>query len=335
MAQAKKRTEKPAPKAQAFTFGDPEPVLNKRDIMSYFHSAFNGSYYEPPISFDGLARSLPSNPHHESAIRFKVNQLAAHFIPSKYLKRHEFTRMATDYLVFGNLFAELHWSRMGTLLDVTTALARWTRVKKDNRYVMLIDGKEHEFEPGSIAHLQEPDINQEIYGLPAYTSALQSAWLNEAATLFRRKYYLNGSHAGFILYVNDAAANAEDIDALRDAMKNAKGPGNFRNLFYYAPNGKKEGIQVIPMSEVTAKDDFSSMKNVTRDDILAAHRVPPQLLGVVPVNAGGFGSIQDAAEVFHNNEIRPVMAALEGLNDMIEEKVIGFQDYLGSELINL
>lgn len=28
-------------------------------------------------------------------------------------------------------------------------------------------------------------------------SALQSAWLNEAATLFRRKYYKNGSHAGF------------------------------------------------------------------------------------------------------------------------------------------
>ncbi|OKH88114.1 phage portal protein [Thalassospira sp. TSL5-1] len=329
MAQAKKRTEKPAPKVQAFTFGDPEPVLNKRDIMSYFHSAFNGSYYEPPISFDGLARSLPSNPHHESAIRFKVNQLAAHFIPSKYLKRHEFTRMATDYLVFGNLFAELHWSRMGTLLDVTTALARWTRVKKDNRYVMLIDGKEHEFEQGTIAHLQEPDINQEIYGLPTYTSALQSAWLNEAATLFRRKYYLNGSHAGFILYVNDAAANAEDIDALRDAMKNAKGPGNFRNLFYYAPNGKKEGIQVIPMSEVTAKDDFSSMKNVTRDDILAAHRVPPQLLGVVPVNAGGFGSIQDAAEVFHNNEIRPVMAALEGLNDLLGLQVISFSSYAG------
>ena len=110
-------------------------------------------------------------------------------------------------------------------------------------------------------------------------------------------------------------------------MKNAKGPGNFRNLFYYAPNGKKEGIQVIPMSEVTAKDDFSSMKNVTRDDILPAHRVPPQLLGIVPVNAGGFGSIQDAAEVFHNNEIRPVMAALEGLNDMIEEKVVSFSEY--------
>tara|TARA_R110000824_G_scaffold359384_1_gene546931 strand:+ start:408 stop:1421 length:1014 start_codon:yes stop_codon:yes gene_type:complete len=332
MATATKRTtkaDKQQTRAELFTFGEPEPVLNKRDVMSYFHSAFNGSYYEPPISFDGLAKSLPSNAHHESAIRFKVNQLAAHFIPSKFLKRQEFTRMAFDFLVFGNLFAEQRFSRLGKLMEVKTALARWTRAKKDNRFIMLIDGKEHEFDEGAILHLQEPDINQELYGLPTYVAALQSAWLNEAATLFRRKYYLNGSHAGFVMYVNDAAANPEDIDALRKAMKDAKGPGNFRNLFYYAPNGKKDGIQIMPLSEVAAKDEFANMKNVTRDDVLAAHRVPPQLIGVVPVNAGGFGSIQDAAEVFHNNEIRPIMAALEGLNDMIGQPVIAFKEYQG------
>lgn len=95
---------------------------------------------------------------------------------------------------------------------------------------------------------------------------MQSALLNESATLFRRKYYNNGSHAGFILYMTDAAQNEEDIDALRTALKTAKGPGNFRNLFVYAPNGKKEGIQLIPVSEVAAKDEFGSIKNISRDD---------------------------------------------------------------------
>lgn len=45
----------------------------------------------------------------------------------------------------------------------------------------------------------ELDLNQEIYGLPEYLSAIPSALLNEPATLFRRKYYMNGSHAGFIM----------------------------------------------------------------------------------------------------------------------------------------
>ncbi|RTS60628.1 Presumed portal vertex protein, partial [Pseudomonas aeruginosa] len=162
---------------------------------------------------------------------------------------------------------------------------------------------EHEFEKGSVIQLREADINQEIYGVPEWFCALQSALLNESATLFRRKYYNNGSHAGFILYMTDAAQNEEDIDALRTALKTAKGPGNFRNLFVYAPNGKKEGIQLIPVSEVAAKDEFGSIKNISRDDQLAGLRVYPQLMGVVPQNAGGFGSISDAAAVWASLEL--------------------------------
>ncbi len=87
---------------------------------------------------------------------------------------------------------------------------------------------------------------------------LRSACLNEAATLFRRKYYKNGSHAGFVFYMPDAAANIQDVDNLRQAMRDSKGPGNFRNLFMYAPNGKKDGIQILPVSDVAAKDEFST-----------------------------------------------------------------------------
>lgn len=61
----------------------------------------------------------------------------------------------------------------------------------------------HEYKAENICHLIEPDVNQEVYGAPEYLSALNAAWLDESATLFRRKYYLNGSHAGYILYVND------------------------------------------------------------------------------------------------------------------------------------
>ncbi len=49
-----------------------------------------------------------------------------------------------------------------------------------------------------------------------------------------------------------------------EALKNSKGPGNFRNLFMYAPNGKKDGIQLIPVSEVTARDEFFNIRNVVR-----------------------------------------------------------------------
>ncbi|GKJ20610.1 hypothetical protein NUBL13794_17140 [Klebsiella pneumoniae] len=42
----------------------------------------------------------------------------------------------------------------------------------------------------------------------------------------------------------------------------------------YSPYGKEDGIQIIPLSEVAAKDEFLNIKNMSRDDMMAAHRVP-------------------------------------------------------------
>ncbi|EOU8508428.1 phage portal protein [Escherichia coli] len=173
----------------------------------------------------------------------------------------------------------------------------------------------------------EPDINQEIYGLPGYLSAIPSALLNESATLFRRKYYINGSHAGFIMYMTDAAQNQEDVNNLRNAMKSAKGPGNFRNLFMYSPNGKKDGLQIIPLSEVAAKDEFLNIKNVSRDDMMAAHRVPPQMMGIMPNNVGGFGDVEKASRVFVRNELMPLQKRLQEMNDWLGKEAIQFNTY--------
>lgn len=75
--------------------------------------------------------------------------------------------------------------------------------------------------------------------------------------------------------MTDAAQNQEDVNNIRQPMKSSKGPGNFGNLFMYSPNGKKDAIQIIPLSEVAEKDEFLNIKNVSRDDMIAAHRVPP------------------------------------------------------------
>ena len=101
--------------------------------------------------------------------------------------------------------------------------------------------------------------------------------------------------------------------------------GNFRNLFVCAPAGKKDGIQLIPVSEVAAKDEFSSIKNISRDDLLAALRIPPQLMGIVPQNAGGFGSLREAAEVWAVNELEPLQARLAQVNDWLGEEVVSFK----------
>jgi len=180
---------------------------------------------------------------------------------------------ALDYIIFGNGFMEQRQSRTGQLLRLETSPAKYTRRGLEDGVFWFVENyvEPHDFAADSVFHLQEPDINQELYGLPEYLSALNSVWLNESATLYRRKYFENGAHAGYVMYVTDPAQNKEDISALRDMMSKSKGDGNFRNIFYHAPNGKPDAIKIIPLSEVATKDDFFNIKNATRDDLLSAH----------------------------------------------------------------
>ncbi len=72
------------------------------------------------------------------------------------------------------------------------------------------------------------------------------------------------------------------MDSLKETLQGARGGGAFKNVLIHAPNGGKEGVQILPFQQITAKDEFMNVKAASRDDVLAAHRVPPQLMGAMP-----------------------------------------------------
>lgn len=319
-----------APKAEAFTFGDAEPVTSMRDIFYEGLWLSPDEWYEPPIPLEILAKSYRATAHHGSALQVKRNILLRTFKPHPLLGRQAFSGLALDYLVFGNGYLEEVRGRLGKLLPFRHLRAKYTRrggVNADRYWWVPNYVDRTELPRGRVVHILEPDIGQALYGVPDYIGSLQSAWLNENATLFRRRYFLNGSHAGFVMYVSDPASNQDDIDAMRTALKESKGVGNFRNLFFYSPGGKKDGVQIIPISEVAAKDDFWNIKNITRDDQLAGHRIPPQLMGIVPQNTAGFGDVEKAARVFVANELEPLQEAFKEVNEIVGEEVIRFRPY--------
>lgn len=315
--------------AEVYTFGEPEAVLDKRELFDMFAAAHNGKWYEPPLPPVSLGKTFRMSPHHQSAILLKRNLLAGSFRPSRWLSRSDFSRWALDWLIFANAYFERVDNLNGRPMMLRPAPAAYTRVGvQDGHFWLVRPGlsmhQAHEFRPGTVHHLIEPDPLQEVYGMPEYLSAMQAGLLNEAATIFRRRFYLNGSHAGFILYIGEEGLTTADSDAVRKAMRDSKGPGNFRNLYLHIPKGKKDGVQVIPIAEVGAKDEFLNIKEVSRDDVLAAHRVPPQLLGVVPKNTGGFGNVIDAARTFYELEIVPIQQRMIEVNDWLGLEAIAF-----------
>lgn len=312
-----------------FSLGDPQPVLDRADMLNYFESVLvQDKYYYPPIDFSGLAKAINASAHHQSAITVKANILLSTCKTTALLSSTELEKFIKNYLIFGNAYLYVIRNQWGKPIRLETPLAKYMRVgTKDGEFYQLHGSTEFKFAKNTIFHLMNSDINQEIYGLPDYLAALQSALLNESATLFRRKYYLNGAHAGSIIYMSDAMVGNDSANNIKEQLKQAKGRGNFKNLFLYAPGGKKDGLQVIPLSDVSAKDEFLNIKNTSRDDVLAAHRVPPQLMGIVPTNHGGFGDVEKAGKVFFINEILPLQNKLKEINHWLGMDVIKFEPY--------
>ncbi|WP_298290414.1 phage portal protein [Novosphingobium sp.] len=316
---------------QVYSFGDPESVLDRREISQYFEIWHNGSWYEPPLPMARLAQVFNMSPYHRSAIALKVNLLVAQHVQSRWLDSDNFERWALDFLQMGNGYLEGVPNLGGRVAVMRHSPAVHTRagVKPDTFWFINGPiGKAHEYELGSVLHLQQPDVAQEIYGLPEWLSALQAGLLSENATLFRRRYYLNGAHAGFILHISDPLADQETVDAIAQKLSQAKGVGNFKNMLVYLPKGKKDGVQVIPIADVTAKDEFSNIKNMTRDDMLAAHRTPPQLIGVIPQNSGGFGKVAETRDSYYETEIVPIARRMLRVNDWAGLPVLSFADYI-------
>ncbi|MDI1373114.1 hypothetical protein OCU72_09820, partial [Escherichia coli] len=96
----------------------------------------------------------------------------------------------------------------------------------------------------------------------------------------------------------------------------------FSQEFQDLPDGAE-----TTLTEVAAKDEFLNIKNVSRDDMMAAHRVPPQMMGIMPNNVGGFGDVEKASRVFVRNELIPLQKRLQELNNWLGDEVIRFEPY--------
>ena len=121
-------------RSRAFAFGDPENVLDRRELISMTQSWWNGRFYEPPIPMLALARTRQMSPHHASAVKYKVNQLARHFVPSRWCDRRTFGEFALNFLLMGNAYLQRIDNLAGGPMSLRNSPAVWTRRLQGDDY---------------------------------------------------------------------------------------------------------------------------------------------------------------------------------------------------------
>lgn len=323
------RNESPSVgESTAFTFGGIEQVAVKNPA-SYAGVEFEGEFYTPPIDPDALSDMMIANSYHGSIVEARARILAKDYkVNDSVLPFTDMMNLAKDLVGFGNCAYQVFYNFLNQPVRLAHVPWQPLRKSKKNRFVRLNPDYTHTwFKPGEIFHIKLYDPKQNIYGLPDYLSGLQSAMLSEDATLFRRRYYKNGAHMGFILYTTDPNMTPEVEKDLQDALRNSRGVGNFKSLLINIPAGQEKGVQLIPVGDVSTKDEFNTIKTVSSQDVMVAHRFPPGLSGIIPTQGTTMGDPSKYNETYYENEVKPMQKLLTGINSIMpKDKQIIFDN---------
>lgn len=291
------------------TFNLPEQVMPNMWLTDYDSLYYNegDGYWEPPVDRHLLANLPRRNAQHGGIVQSRANMAASRFM-SGGMSAQEVEATFLNLVQFGDVALLKVRNGFRQVVRLFPLPSYRTRVGKDGGAVVLErDNQVKRYKAKDIIWVRQYDPVQQIYGCPDYLGGLQAALLNEDATLFRRKYFINGAHMGFIMYATDPNLDPSVEKDLQEKIQNSKGVGNFKSLFVNIPNGKEKGLQIIPVGNFESKDEFMNVKNVSAQDVLNAHRFPPGLAGIIPANTAGLGDPAKYDEVYYKNETKPLI----------------------------
>ncbi|MFT7680641.1 MAG: PBSX family phage portal protein [Moritella dasanensis] len=289
-----------------FSFGGPEAMNNGFNNYEYSELFYNdeGDYWEPPLDRMGLNKLTRANAYHGSILIARRNMIAGRFVKGG-MQTQQVQSLVNDYLEFGDVAIVKIRNHFNQVVDLHPLPSAYIRKNKKGNFVLLErDDKKRRYKKEDIIFIKQYDAIQQIYGGPDYLGCVQSALLSTDATSFRRRYYKNGLHMGFIFYATDPNLSKDDEDDLKEKMSSSRGVGNFRSMFVNIPNGKEKGIQLIPVGDIATKDEFDKIKSVSAQEVLTGHRYPVELAAIIP-NGGTRGDPIKFNFVYNKNEVIP------------------------------
>ena len=315
----KKASQKPKnPDAKSFSIipiHDRTFSISAAPALDYLGVGYDTQYncYTPPINRYALARLPHQNAQHGGILHSRSNMVSAGYLGGKVLSRMDMRALCLNLIQFGDVGLLKVRNGFGQVVRLHVLSSLYLRRKRDGGYSYLMkkslyDSAQeiYEYAENDIIFIKLYDPMQQIYGSPDYVGGIQSALLNSDATVFRRRYFSNGAHMGFILYSTDPDLSEDMEEEIAKKIADSKGVGNFRSMFVNIAGGHPDGLKVIPIGDTGTKDEFANIKNISAQDVLTAHRFPPGLGGIMPTNTGGLGDPLKYRETYQNDEIRPL-----------------------------
>ncbi|MEP0004571.1 MAG: phage portal protein [Balneola sp.] len=236
-------------------------------------------------------------------------------------------RAQIDYQAVGNLFLEAPRNLKGDPVELFHVRAKTMRRDRSLKrgYWQLQRGKSQEFRAwgqaptnpikNEILHYYAYDPEDSHYGIGEWYPALAEMILDRNVVEYGINLFLNQLMAKFIIIVEGGQLSTSAKASLKDYLSNnfhgVKNAGRTIILASDDPNVKIR-IEKLEISFGEKSDPQTGTRSVSRDNVMAAHGIPPRLLSVIVASQlGGGNENEGQLKIFKNTVIDPEQSRFE------------------------
>lgn len=248
-----------------------------------------------------------------------------------------FSNIVQDFEHTGNCYIEVVKTGSGIKELYIVAPETMLAVKGHKEFVQRVTFDRHfprysaeTQDTHSIYQIMQINTLSKYYGYPTWINALESLRLDKSVKIFFSSFFENGAIPDLILALEGADFTPEVKNRIADALRQTKGVVNSHKTLVLGLPFDNARLHIETVTSPIAAMDFSKIGNPSRDEIIAAHGVPPRLLNIIPAGQlGGEGDGDSQLETFYRITVDPEQKFLEEkLNKLIRESGNNFQGTL-------
>jgi PBSX family phage portal protein len=311
------------------------PILKARE--SYPTEVADGTIY-PPLSLARILSLTYSNAFHTQCVALKADMAVGleYAVPKSVETFLEavsgdepflelLQKVAFDWECMGNAYFELARARNGKIDELYHVHAQTVFVNaRGNRLVGYI--QESGGAPVTFSVFGDRGGRNELfqfkrftplstwYGLPEWVAALEALRLDQEKKASYAAFFKNFAVPSYAVVMTGAEFSEEVENTVTRGLQQLKGVENaHKTMLLSVPFPKDEAEIRFEKLMVDLKDlPFEKLSQATREEILAAHGVPPRLVGIVTAGAlGGGGEMEGQMLSFVEMKVKPRMRYLE------------------------
>lgn len=314
-----------------------EPILKARESYPAEGQGFSGAsgLVYPPLSLAQVLSLTYSNAFHTQCIALKADMAVGleYEAPKQVEKFLEdvsggdpflelLQKVVFDWECMGNGYFEVARSRKGQIGELYHVHAQTVFIDaRQNRLAGFVQEVE-----GSVkfSAFGACDGQNELfqfkrytplstwYGLPEWVAALEALRLDQEKKSFYAAFFKNFAVPSLAVVLTGAEFDETTEATIREGFKQVKGVDNAHKTMLLSVPFEDAKISFEKLM-VDLKDlPFEKLSQSTREEILAAHGVPPRLVGIVTAGAlGGGGEMEGQMLSFVEMKVKPRMAYLQ------------------------